>query len=400
MENGIFISYRRKYKHFAGRIHDYLANKGIDPYMDVYRMKQGYYEEELRQKILDCPYFLLVLSGDCLDNLQESEVYYKEIELAFENKGPQEILIVSDEDFVFPDEDALPLKIRSLPKRQCDVIRHEYFVDDMNKLIRNNIQNDRIVEAINWRERIAGNSNTLADSRSNIENMYATMANRFGKDLIDAVNAGKHYDGIQMIKHIRMSCYAASLVFNSSRNMVDDKAYDNGLLFNTFAELLRDKEFSMEIIINAPDSTGAKQAVENLMLGNSALEQYPEAVFYSAYAGLNRLIEEVEAFKVAHSEKRFRYYLVDTVMNGAIFQMEYKPEWKEFDHIKYDMYGYDLSSAVERRCLLFFRENDPNNYEFMSNQYRYLKRKAFKLSEVAKKNEEWMQTWEEIKEEL
>lgn len=399
MKNGVFISYRRAYAHFAGRIHDYLAYRGFDPFMDVYILRQGHFEEKLMDEISDCPYFLLALQKGCLDNLSENDTFCKEIAAALKCKRPEDILIVGDSDFKMPEAEMLPECIRELPEFHCNTITHEHFGEEMMDLTRR-ISADKISDAINWKEYVLKNGKTIISSRSVIENSYATMNNRFGRELIEAVKQGKHYDGEQTIRQIRMSCYAASIIFNPARDMVDDKAFDNGLLFNVFGELLRDPEFSLEILINAPDSPGAKVAIENNMLGNSALEEIPEAVFYGAYAGITRLIGEDPVFKEAYRTKRFRFYLTDMVMNGAIFQIEYKQQWREFDHLKYDIYSYNLTTNMDRRSMLFFRAEDTENYNHMVEIYRYLKSHRYKHTVVAARHNAWLEKWKEIQEDL
>ncbi len=400
MKNGVFISYRHSYAFFAGRIHDYLQNMGLAPFIDVYRMRQDNFTDVIVQNIKECTFFLLVLGKNSLDNLAEDNVFLLEIKTALECKSTEEILIVAERDFVFPSLDRLPKEIHNLTRHHYDTITHDRFLSDMNRVMDNLYSNvEKFNEAINWREYVVTNGTTLVGSRSIIEGRYATLENRFGKELINAVKNGEHYNGQQIIKKIRMSCYAASIIFNPARDMVDDKAFDNGLIFNTFGELLRDPEFSLEIIINAPGSVGAIEAEKHNMLGNSALEDYPNAVFLGAYAGLYRLIKEVPEYIKAYKERRFRYYLSDSVMSGAFFQIEYKDNWSEFDHIKYDIYSYALATNMERRSMLFFKVNDTENYEYMQKTFDYLKNNRMKPVEIQANHEKWMQEWNAFQEE-
>lgn len=395
----IFISYRRSYSFFAGRIHDYLQNRGLCPFMDVYQLRQGYYMDELQSRIDECPYFMLVLNKGCFDDITEDAVFANEIRYAIEHKDPSNILIVADDESVLYDGGAMPSILQKLEKHQCDIITHKNFEIDMQHVIRN-IDVSKLNGLINWREYVQVNGRTLLSSRSVVESQFATLENRFGKDLIDAVKEGRHFEGVQRIRKIRMSCFAASIIFNPAQNMVDDRAFDHGMLFNIFGELIRDPEFSLEIIINAPNSDAAKRAVENNMLGNSALEEYPELVFYSAYAGIIRIIEEVPEFNQAYQEKRFRYYLTDVVMHGAIFQIEYKKPWDGYDHIKYDIYSYNLVSNMDRRCTLVFRENDPENYSFLSGNYDYLKKHRYSKQDIQDNHEAWIAHLREIEEDM
>lgn len=398
MTNGIFISYRRKYAHFAGRIHDYINAKGFKPFMDVYEMPQNDFINAICKKINDCPYFLLVLANDCLENLTNDSVFFQEMKTAFEIKAPERIIIVADNNFHLPETpDCLPKEVEALFSHHYDVISHQHFAEDMEHIIRN-IRFENLGEIV-WKDYLTHNAKTFVASRTIIEREYATLENRFGKQLLESVRNQKQYEGTNIVKQIRLSCFAATIIFAPSRDTVDDKSFDNGLMFNLFKELLRDPEFSLEIIINAPGSLGAEIACKNNMLGNRAREECPDAVFLDAYCGLYRLIQEVESFKNAYEQRRFRYYLSDKVMPGAIFQVEYKEGYTENDHIKYDIYNYELIAAMDRRSMLFFKSEDAENFNHLAADYEYLKRSRLKKEEIAQKHEEWMKEWEKIMEE-
>ena len=82
---GVFINYRRKDKFFAGLIYDHLMNKGFEPFMDVFSLKQGNYHKELQNVIAETPFFLMVLTGKSFtdgDAENYESVYYNEIEQA------------------------------------------------------------------------------------------------------------------------------------------------------------------------------------------------------------------------------------------------------------------------------------------------------------------------------
>lgn len=395
---GIFVSYRHTYSFFAGRIYDYLNNKGMLPYMDVYQMKQVIVLDELIKEIKESPYFLLVLDNNCFKGLTKDDIFYKEIETALECKSAENFLIVCSENFSFSAHDDFPDEFKSLKDHQYDTITHKYFAEDMERFIRN-INLEEINDII-WKDYMLKNATTLICPRNIIESKYASLENRFGKELVDSVKNCQHYTGCQIIKRIRMSCYAASIIFNPDRSMVDDKAFDNGILFNTFGELLRDPSFRLEILINAPNSLGAKEAISNGMLGNNSLEHYPEAVFLAAYAGLDRLINEVPEFKAAYKENRFHFYLTDIPMTGSIFQVEYKTDWSEFDHVKYDFYSYGIDSGMDRLSMVFFKSDNRDNYNFIINSYIYIKSRRYSESRIKKNRAKWLSDWEQLKEKL
>ena len=62
MAHGIFISYRHENRHLAGRIYDFLKDRGLDPFMDDYDIKEEAWTEALKREIDDAPYFLCLLT--------------------------------------------------------------------------------------------------------------------------------------------------------------------------------------------------------------------------------------------------------------------------------------------------------------------------------------------------
>lgn len=390
-KHGIFINHRHNHRLLAGRIYDFFLGKGMEPFLDVYSLQQGHYQTELSEQIKNAPYFLCVLTKGALDDLDENDVYYKEIETAFDSE--REILVIISEDFEFPKE--LPPKISELYNCQYYIILNNMsnFYHEMEKLCQNDICLEKLEPVINWRKRAQALGKTSVLSRKNMENSIATLNNRFGKEFVDCVRDGKPFNGEFRIKHVHMSCYSANLIFTPDQSMVDERAYDRGMMFNIFAYLLQDNDFSLEIVTNAPNCFAAKDAIENEKLGNSSLEEYPEAVFLSSYASINALIQNDPIYQKATKERRFRFMITENVMPYAIFQITYKQGWEELNHVKVDLYSEGLVSNMERRSMLFFERDDKENYDFFVNRYNYL-RNPKKSKELMKQyHDSWIQQW-------
>ena len=217
---------------------------------------------------------------------------------------------------------------------------------------------------------------------------------------VRCIKEGRPYTGENHIRFVHMSCYAASIIFSPGMDMVDEQAFDRGLMFNIFANLLEDEEFSLEIVINAPGSFAAQDAVENKKMGNSALEAYPEAIFLSSYCNIQRLIREDPVFGKAYQEKRFRFMVTENVLPYALFQMEYKPGFEEYSHIKVDLYSEGLVSNMDRRCMVIFKENDPDNYGFFAERYKYIRDVRESRRLIAENHERWLQEWADLQEEM
>lgn len=398
---GVFINHRHDNRHLAGRIYDFFSSKGMNPFLDIYSLHQGRYKDDIIEIIEQSPYFLCVLTPGSLDNLNPDDpeaMYYQELEAAFTSEATK-VLVVTLGEFNVPK--SLPDKIKGLAGCHYYTLTKDMsnFYSVMEQLYSQDISQKTLIDLLDWKDRCTARSGTFLAARTVIESELATLENRFGRELIEAVKSGNEFTGEQKIKQIRMSCYAASIIFTPQRDMLDHYAYDRGLLFNIFAQLLRDPDFSLEIIINAPSSCAVNDAVDNMKLGNSSLESCPEAVFYGSYAGVTALKEHDSIFAQAVKEKRFRFMVTENVLSYALFQIIYKDAWKEYNHIKVDLYSEGINSSMERRCMIIFEESDKDNYSFFEARYNYIRNVRKSKNLIAAHNDEWLAEWEEIKDE-
>ena len=253
---------------------------------------------------------------------------------------------------------------------------------------------------MDWRKRLRSECNVCMTNRERIERTLAPLQARFGAELVSAVREGRPFTEANRIRFIHMSCYAASIIFSPQQNMVDERAFDLGMMFNIFSQLLQDEEFSLELIITAPGSFAAQDAIDCEKLGNSALEACPEAIFLSAYCNIRRLIKEHPVFEKAYADKRFRFMVTDNVLPYALFQVAYKEGHEGSNHIKVDLYSEGLTSNMDRRCMMIFEAEDPDNYQFFEHRYEYIRNVKKSNSLIKANHEKWMTQWQELQEEL
>jgi len=71
----IFISYKNDNagNNFASRLTADLENTGYGVYFNSHQQKGGTFPERLRENIINCTDFVLVVSQGCLDQLQRNE---------------------------------------------------------------------------------------------------------------------------------------------------------------------------------------------------------------------------------------------------------------------------------------------------------------------------------------
>lgn len=387
----IFISYRHEAGHFAGRIYDFLAARGYSAFLDVATMHQGRFDQQIRRFVQESPNFLLVLSPGALDELdREDDWVAQEIGIALQDPDKQ-ILLLADPEFRFPEQ--LPAAIEPVRSMHYYELRMDNFASQMERTIQE-LKQAKNRESLACKRHYRQMPGATMYSREKMEKQLLPLESRFGEELIRCVREGRPYDGPQRVQRIRMSCYAGSILFRPEQTLVDSRSFDKGLMYRLFIQLLADPDFSLEVLIVAPESPGAVDAGEYEKLGNSALEHAPEGVFYGSFAGVWGLIHNEPAYQKAFEEKRFRFFVTQASMSCSVFEMVYKPGWSEMDHVKVDFYNEGVMSNMDRRCMLFFADTDPENYNFFVQRYEYLRdpRRSAKL--VRENRDKWLEEWE------
>lgn len=394
---GVFISYRHADWALAGRIYDFLSAKGLCPFWDSTSMCQGSFPDTLKQEIQQAPYFLCVLTPNTFADLSPSAWIYKEIKLALSDPG-KKILLVADTNFQWPAE--MPEEIARIQEQHYDPVDRTTFRSVMEQICQRSIDWNSLSGVLDWRQRLKSLNNICLANRERIERTLAPLADRFGPELVHSIQQNQEFTGQNRIRFIHMSCYAASIIFSPQQDMVDERAFDLGLMFNIFAKMLQDPEFSLELVINAPGSFAMQDAIDREKLGNSALEAYQEAIFLSSYSNIHRLIQEEPSFAQAYKEKRFRFMVTENVLPYALFQVEYKPGFEEYSHVKVDLYSEGLTSNMDRRCMMIFKQDDPDNYSFFVRCYEYTRNVRESKALMKAHHAQWLAQWEELKEEL
>ena len=128
-----FISYRRKDSSLEVRnIYDALIKKGYSTFCDVYSLKSGNFDDNIKKIIDLCTNFILVLSQESIDSCTEEDDWlYKEIYEAIETQ--KNIVCVFIGDVKFPNN--LPESIAGLRYQNGIKFDIVYFDSFIAKLI-------------------------------------------------------------------------------------------------------------------------------------------------------------------------------------------------------------------------------------------------------------------------
>ncbi len=392
---GIFISYRRPDWALAGRVYDFLEGKGLHPFWDAACLNHGKFPDILRKEIESAPYFLCVLTSNTFADRGTDNWVCTEIAIAL-SCPDKEILFVAEDGYTWPED--LPRELAKVREIHIRHFNRASFRDEMERLYERSIDWSRLVGKVDWPSRIQCGSNVCLVDRERLEKGLTSLEDRFGREMVTALQEGREYEGENRVRFIHMSCYAASSVLTPQQNMMDERAYDLKILFKIFQWMLRDSGFSLEIIINAPGSYAMKDAIEREKLGNSSAEKCPEAIFLGSYSHIWRLISEDPVFSEAYEKKRFRFMVTENVLPYALFQVEYKQDYAQYNHIKVDLYSEGITSNMDRRSMMIFRQKDSENYKFFVQRYEYTRNIKASQRLIKKNHEKWLAQWEVVKE--
>lgn len=396
---GVFIHHRRSHRELAGMVYTYFSRKGFKPFWDIQSLSQGDFPEAINHAISNAPYFLCILTKDALNSMNPSnphDIYYKELELAFQSGC--EILVIADDDFAFPKE--LPLRVSGIKNKQLRRIRSDLsnFFYEM-ELLSSKMSLDELKhkDVIDWKEYVTLNQNSLVTSRANMETNIVTLSDQYGADFIQSVKRNLPFEGQQRVSSVRMACSAANMIFLPYRTIIDQGTYvyDREMISRVYRTLLQDKDFSFEVITNAPFSIATKDQIDNEKFGSRTPQTRaddPEIAFLGTYGRVYDLITSDSVYKQAWADRRFSYFVTEAVMPFSILHVKYKPEWEGFNHIKIDLYSMGIPTTASRRTMVFFEKDNKDNYDFFVNHYDALWNKS---TATPSKHNEWLSLWEE-----
>lgn len=99
-----FISYRRDGgSYYAARVYDFLTFRGFKPFYDISEMREGRFDEQIKNYIKNSTNFILILSKDALVRCKNENDWVKnEIETAMANN--MNIIILQEDSFIYPED--------------------------------------------------------------------------------------------------------------------------------------------------------------------------------------------------------------------------------------------------------------------------------------------------------
>ena len=98
-----------------------------------------------------------------------------------------------------------------------------------------------------------------------------------------------------------------------------------------------------------------------------------------------------ESNRISVPEKRqntrFEFYLSRISLPYAIFNVEFTPDYKRYNHIKVDLYSAELDTEDNRRSFIIWEWDDPDNYHFFLDSFNRLRMDSESCIRISKGKE-------------
>lgn len=190
------------------------------------------------------------------------------------------------------------------------------------------------------------------------------------------------------IKEVRIMNFASTTL------LVPDVADTYGMrssgeLAERLEQLVCEENVRVRIIVTAPDSVAAREAVENEKVINVLVPHNArERIFYDAYAALRKKISEGGSFHESYQSGRFVYRLTEVALPYGIFQVIYDDPKK--NHIKLDIYSPFITREKERRTIYIYESKSPEDYAYFSESFDRVYNKTLSAEEEAERRDLWL----------
>lgn len=112
----------------------------------------------------------------------------------------------------------------------------------------------------------------------------------------------------------------------------------------------------------------------------------PDAAVTSAIRSVYHMLTSDTLYKKLF-DTRFEFYLSRISLPFAIFNVEFTPDYKRYNHIKVDLYSAELDTEDNRRSFIIWERDDPDNYHFFLDSFNRLRMDSESCIRISKGKE-------------
>lgn len=194
---------------------------------------------------------------------------------------------------------------------------------------------------------------------------------------------------------------ASNLIINPNRAANADHIIDeNQTPADYINKILSETDARMDLLLLEPtvnNLNDIRTKIANETAGS------PKGALFSALATMydNLYGSGPNCFrKKKNGRKLVNFKVMNTSMPFAIFGVEYSKDYKQFNHVKIDLYSAMLDNENNRRSFVIWQKEDPDNYLFFINNFDSVFNETNNLSRRAAEEDlkGWKDTWEAMDE--
>jgi len=198
--------------------------------------------------------------------------------------------------------------------------------------------------------------------------------------------------GYKHIRNIRLMNFACNLFLNPEIADIRDLEVDGtSSLARSLSKIMCETSARLELMLIEPSKynlSDVKTKIANHRAGSSAGAVYTAIKAVYNMLSLNTIYSRLNS-------SRFEFFLSRISLPFGIFNVEFLPEYAQFNHVKVDLYSAALDSEDERRSFIIWQSTDPSNYQFfVDNFYRMKRDRDICKRPTAKEMKTWVERWE------
>lgn len=171
------------------------------------------------------------------------------------------------------------------------------------------------------------------------------------------------------IRQIRLMNISSNSIINPETVNIAHEV-DNIKISDAIEKIMEHKKLNFEMILLEPNQHNLKDINTKIVFQHcgSSMDS-----LYSALFALYQKLSNDTIYSQLRKSNHFSLYLMKICMPFGIFNVEFSSLYKKYNHVKIDLYSAAITNESERRSLIIWQKDDPNNYDFFVRNFDSIK---------------------------
>lgn len=238
----------------------------------------------------------------------------------------------------------------------------------------------------------------IPERRNIPEKNNVLLGARHKVDLLYTIDELLHIsDGMyKQLSHIRIMNLCSNHLINPAVCDPFLNAPGDIQLRDAVEKILRETNATMDLVLLEPNEANLKDI--KTKIGNRRAGSAAGAL----YSALGALYEDLSGETIYAKRYRslpilFQIFMMKTSMPFGIFGAEFVGEASRYNYVKIDLYSAALDNVGNRRSFVIWQADDPENYQFFTNNFNHTKNNEQLCEKVSlEKLKAWAEEWEKM----